>query len=65
MATKEEIQLKSKRLENARVAVEQFVAAGGDLKSSEAVPLGVEMIHAFNDLSTEFGNQILKKIDKK
>jgi hypothetical protein len=66
MATsKEELQAKIKRLEAARIKTEEFVAAGGDLKSNEAVPLGMEMIHAFNDLSTEFGHPILKKIDGK
>jgi hypothetical protein len=38
---------------------EEFVAAGGDLMSDEAVPLGVEMIEAWDDLVSEFRRPIL------
>jgi hypothetical protein len=51
-------------LERARKAAEAFVAAGGDLKSKEAVPLGIEMINAFNELSTLFGHPILTRLDE-
>ena len=52
MTSKEEWAIKTARLERAGKAAEAFVAAGGDLKSKEAVPLGVELINAFNDVST-------------
>jgi hypothetical protein len=61
----EVILAKTKRLEEVGSKAEAFVAAGGDLKSPEAVPLGMELIHAFNDLSTEFGHPILTKIEGK
>jgi hypothetical protein len=62
---KEEILAKTKRLEAVGARVGEFVAAGGDLKSPEATPLGMELIYAFNDLSTELGHPILKKIGEK
>ena len=36
------------------------MAAGGDLKSKEAVPLGLELVSAFNEVAKEFGQEILK-----
>jgi hypothetical protein len=48
MSIKEEWKAKTDRLERARIKAEEFVAAGGDLKSEEAVPLGLEMLHAWN-----------------
>jgi hypothetical protein len=44
--------------------VEEFVAAGGDLTSKEAVPVGIEFVQAFADLAKEFGYNILKPIGK-
>jgi hypothetical protein len=63
MTTREEWKEKTDRLERARLKAEEFVAAGGDLKSKEAVPLGVELIHAFNEVSMQFGRPILKPRD--
>jgi hypothetical protein len=60
MVTKEEWKAKTDRLERARIKAEQFVAAGGDLMSTEAVPLGLELINAFNEVSTLFGQPILQ-----
>ena len=37
-----------------------FAAAGGDLKSNEAGPIGVELAEGFNDLLIEFGSSIQK-----
>src|SRR3954471_14536626 len=45
------IRQKTARLESARVKIQQFVANGGDLQSSAAVPLGLELIEAFSDLA--------------
>jgi hypothetical protein len=60
MATdKVQFQAKSDRAHAARIKSEAFVAAGGDLRSKEAAPLGLEMIQAWNDLSTEFGQPTL------
>ena len=47
-----------------RLEVEAFVAAGGDLKSPEAAPLGVEALTALADLAKESGYEILKPIKK-
>jgi hypothetical protein len=56
------IQEKTARLEAARKKVEEFVAAGGDLKSKEAVPVGLELVNAFADLAKDFGHEILKPL---
>jgi hypothetical protein len=64
-ASKEELQSKTKRLNAAGSKVEAFIAAGGDLGSPEGMSLGMELNHAFNDVSTEFGHPILKKIAPK
>jgi hypothetical protein len=59
MATnKAEFRAKAKRLDAARIKVEEFVANGGDLKSKEAVPLGQELMHAFKEVSIEFGHPL-------
>ena len=58
------IEEKTARLESAKEKVKQFVDSGGDLKSPEALPLGVEFIEAYDDLAKEFGYEILKPIDK-
>ncbi|MGC0777465.1 MAG: hypothetical protein WCD68_09685 [Candidatus Acidiferrum sp.] len=55
---------KTARLETARKSVEAFVAAGGDLKSKEAVPVGLELVNALADLAKEFGYEILKPMKK-
>ena len=55
MATnKEEFLAKVNRAHAARIQAEEFVRAGGDLKSEEAAPLGVEMLESWNELATEF-----------
>lgn len=60
MATnKEQFRRKVNRAHAARMKAEEFVAAGGDLMSDEAVPLGVEMIEAWDDLVSEFRRPIL------
>ncbi|MGC1225363.1 MAG: hypothetical protein WA859_02695 [Candidatus Sulfotelmatobacter sp.] len=58
------IREKTIRLDVIRERVQQFVDGGGDLKSPDAVPLGLEFVHAFNDLAKEFGYEILKPIKK-
>ena len=49
-------QEKTERLAVARENVEAFVAAGGDLKSAEAVPIVFELADAFDELTNEFGH---------
>ncbi len=61
MATMQE---KSDRLKAARERLEAFVSAGGDLKSYEAIPAGMEFVNAFADLAKDFGYEILKPIKK-
>jgi hypothetical protein len=58
MATIEE---KLERLEAANALVESLVAKGIDLRSKEALPAGLELIHAVDALAQEFGYQILKE----
>jgi hypothetical protein len=41
---------KTARLKSLKEKVERFMDGGGDLKSPEAVPLGVEFIQAYLDL---------------
>jgi hypothetical protein len=41
--------------------VERFMDSGGDLKSPEAVPLGIEFIQAYLDLAKEFGRKFRKR----
>jgi hypothetical protein len=53
-------QAKINRIHAIRIKVEEFVTAGGELRSLEAVPLGEELFEAFGDLSTEFGYSIRK-----
>jgi len=55
---KDEVIAKMARLEAARKKTEAFVVAGGDLKSKEAVPLGLELVNAFEDLARDFGYEI-------
>jgi hypothetical protein len=66
MATnKEEFLAKVNRAHAARIQAEEFVRAGGDLKSEEAAPLGAEMLEAWNELATEFAHPVLKDSAKK
>lgn len=66
MTTKrDEIIAKTKRLNVAGSKAEAFVAGGGSFGSPEGVSIGMELLNAFNDLSTEFGHPILKKIEGK
>ena len=52
---REHLQAKIDRVHKARMNAEQFIDAGGDLKSQEAGPIGMELIRATNDLAAEFG----------
>jgi hypothetical protein len=66
MATnKEEFLTKVNRAHAARIKAEEYVRAGGDLRSEEAVPLGIEMIEAWNDLATEFAQTVSKASPRK
>jgi hypothetical protein len=58
------IQEKTARLEAARKKVEAFVSAGGDLKSPEAVPVGLEIVNACADIAKDFGYEIIRPIKK-
>ena len=57
------IQEKTMRLEEIKAKIEALRDAGVDLKSSEAVPLGLEFLHAFDEVAREFGYVIIKPID--
>jgi hypothetical protein len=55
MATnKEEFLAKVNRAHAARIKAEKYVRAGGDLKSEEAAPIGIEILEAWNELATDF-----------
>jgi hypothetical protein len=58
------IDQKTARLKVAKQKVDEFVAAGGDIGSKSAVPVGLEFVYAFADLAEEFGHKILKPIEK-
>jgi hypothetical protein len=55
---------KTARLESVKEKVQRFVESGGDLKSAEAFPLGLEFIQAYDSLANEFGYTILKPIQE-
>ncbi len=59
MATLKE---KTERLRLAKEKVEAFIAAGGNIKSPEAVPLGMELVLAADEVGKELGYNILKPI---
>jgi hypothetical protein len=59
MATFQE---KLAKLEEVRLRMEAMVASGVDIKSPEAVPLGLEFVHAFADCAKDLGYEILKPI---
>ncbi len=55
------VEEKTARLQSVTEKVQQFLNGGGDLKSPESVPLGLEFIHAYDDLAKEFGYQVLER----
>jgi hypothetical protein len=59
MATLEE---KLARFKAAQAEVETLVAAGVDLKSKAAVPAGLELVNAADEVAQEFGYKILKPL---
>jgi hypothetical protein len=62
---KKELQTKIERVHTARMNVEAFVDAGGDLKSKQAVPIGLELARSCSDLCKEFDQQVLDEIKAK
>jgi len=48
---------KTARLESLREKIQRFMDGGGDLKSPEAVPMGLEFIQAYLDLAKEVGRE--------
>jgi hypothetical protein len=52
---------KTARLKAATEKVQEFVNRGGDIKSPEAAPLGMELILAANEVGKDLGYEILKK----
>jgi hypothetical protein len=61
MATLKE---KTARLKAANENVQDFVNKGGDLQSPEAVPLGMELVLAANEVGKDLGYNILVPINK-
>ncbi len=58
-------QEKLAKLELCKARVEAFVANGGDLNSTEAVPVGMQFVQAFADVAKDLGYDILKPINDK
>ena len=50
------LQEKTERLAVARKNVDALVAAGGDLRSAEAVPVVLELADAFEELANVLGH---------
>jgi hypothetical protein len=57
-------QEKATRLQQATTRAQAFLVLGGDLKSAAAVPIGLELIHAYDELAKEFGDRILKPVEE-
>jgi hypothetical protein len=57
--TRQQLQVKVERVHAARMKAEQFIDAGRDLNSKEAVPIGMELSLAADDLAAEFGHLTL------
>ncbi len=55
------LQKKTERLRLAKERAEAFIAAGGDMKSPEAVPLGMELALAANEVAKDLGYNILSE----
>ena len=53
---------KTARLKYLKEKLERFMDSGVDLKSTEAVPVGVEFIQAYFDLAREFGGEVPKEV---
>jgi hypothetical protein len=60
-----ELQTKVERIHTARMNVETFVDAGGDVKSKEAIPLGLELARSCHDLCKEFDQEVLEGMKAK
>jgi hypothetical protein len=63
--SRQEVQAKIERVHAARIEVEAFVAAGGDLKSKDAVPIGRELARSYESLLREFGQEVLDDVNMK
>jgi hypothetical protein len=53
-----------KRAKTELQRVEQFVAAGGDLKSQAATTVGLDFMSAFSDVAKQFGYEVSKPVKK-
>jgi hypothetical protein len=58
------IRQKLKRLEATIQKVDEFVAAGGDLKSPAAAPVWMNLMGAFERVAEAFGYEIAKPAKK-
>jgi hypothetical protein len=53
------------RLEEMNRKAQAYLAAGGDPKSDEAVPIWIEYAEASNEVAKEIGYEFLKPIKKR
>ena len=58
------VRQKLKRLEASVQKADDFVAAGGDLKSPAAAPVWMNLMGAFERVAEAFGYEILKPVKK-
>jgi len=58
------VRQKLKRLEATIRKVDDFVAAGGDLKSPAATPVWMDLMGAFERVAEQFGYEIPKPVKK-
>jgi hypothetical protein len=61
--TREQNQVMIDRVHKARMNAEQFIHAGGDLNSEEALAIGMQLNLASDDLASDFGHLTLKDTD--
>jgi hypothetical protein len=62
---KNELRTKIERVHTARMNVEAFVDAGGDVRSRQAVPIGLELARSCSDLCKEFDQEVLEEMKAK
>lgn len=56
---KEQLQTKIERVHAARMDIDEFVTAGGDVKSKEGALLGLELARSCKDLCEEFDQKFM------
>jgi hypothetical protein len=58
--TRAQLKAKVDRVHEARMKAEEFINAGGDLNSEEAMAIGRELSLASDELAADFGHLTLR-----